>query len=146
MVNLLEQEGLDCCDLMERCYASRTGEKKFPRRVLMWVIYLWLLPQSLQWKKEHYIVWSISQFMLLKNILGKGGILEVRQKKTSPGCNPIPWLPYPVRFEERSNNKSFIKMGDFVSPWAILSVYLKKGWLEAGQPWQAAAYSCYCKC
>lgn len=54
--------------------------------------------------------------MLLKNILGKGGILEVRQKKTSPGCNPIPWLPYPVRFEERSNNKSFIKMGDFVSP------------------------------
>lgn len=35
MVNLLEQEGVDCWDLMERCYASKTGEKKFPREALV---------------------------------------------------------------------------------------------------------------
>lgn len=34
IVNLLEQEGLDCCDLSERCDARRTEVKRIPRRAL----------------------------------------------------------------------------------------------------------------
>lgn len=60
--------------------------------------FLWLLLRSLQWRKVHYTVWSrISQFILLRNILGKGGILgsqtECQLLETSPDCKPAPSFP-----------------------------------------------------
>jgi len=51
--------------------------------------------------------------MLLKNTVGKGGILESQTERqllqTSPGCKPAPRLPCPARFEGWRNNRSFFK-------------------------------------
>lgn len=68
MANLPEQEGLDYCDLKERCYASKREEKKLPRRALV------MCPDSLltsitavKMSTLHCVKWDISVYALEKH-------------------------------------------------------------------------------
>lgn len=68
MVNLFEQKALEYCDLMERFYASKTGEKKFPRRALIMCPDLLLTTITAAKKSTlHCVKWGISVYVLEKH-------------------------------------------------------------------------------
>lgn len=148
IINLLEQEELDCCDLMEKCYGSKTGENKFPSKVL--VMCLGLVSDFNHCSEGKHITLCEVGYLSLcswKTFWGKEGICKVRQSATSFKPGQIATLHHGV--PTLSGLRSFfIKKGSFGSPWAIWSTYLKKACLETGQPCGATAgtHTCCYKC
>lgn len=110
---------------------SKTGEKEFPGGAL--VTRPWLASDFNHCSEgKHITLYQVGYLSLCswKTFWEKEGFCEVRQNDTSfkPGQNAILHHGFPTL----SGLRSFIKMGDFVSPWGIWSIYLRKAWLETG--------------